>query len=418
MQVSDCVTIETAPRLKSDMPRAIYEPLRSGVHTAPSYEPLRSGVLAVPGIGPFTADPRSRDRGDGTARVLHSSGGGRGDATARALQAIRNKSARRNGGNGTGMGFLQDLGPSALTPRLQQQMPRLPASNGGDAGARSPRPTSHMPLSARDRKRTGSTSDGSVADAPSEVAQLLASLYSDKEPPAPRLSGVAPPSPQDKPPVSPERGAPSQQTQAQLLERFGLVKERAVGHLQKLRWFRYLTMAQITALLDRGRHRSYARYSYVAREGARSSGMTLLLEGQAESSSQANQAEPGHLKPGFAFGEAALVTAAPLRHEMTIKALSDTYTVTLTHADVEGLRLAFSVADYTAAHARIFGALPFFSALAPARLRQLGALVELQSCRIPFTYPEPTPLVREGEEAPLFFLLQVRLYIYILHLYL
>jgi CRP-like cAMP-binding protein len=232
------------------------------------------------------------------------------------------------------------------------------------------------------------------------VRHLLVSIYRDKNAP-PTLPVLL------SPPRSACGTSRARKSAQELSQQFDISSDRVLARLHKLRGLRLLSPPELRKLLERGRHSSHARYSYIAREGATCSGVTIVIAGEVECSSQSHGIEAEHVPPGHTIGEPALLTGHALRHEHTLKAISDVYTFTLRHSDFEGLRLSHSPSDHTNANARILGAMPFFVSVEPANRRKLGALLEMQFFRLSFTYPDPTPVVREGEEgAPFYFLIE------------
>ena len=56
--------------------------------------------------------------------------------------------------------------------------------------------------------------------------------------------------------------------------------EYITRHLSELRWFRHLTPEQLGTLYGRARHRGFARYSTVIREGTKGAAFYLILRGR------------------------------------------------------------------------------------------------------------------------------------------
>lgn len=276
-------------------------------------------------------------------------------------------------------------------------MPRLPERQ---APSMKTRPASPRRKSPTLPSRLKKSNEAEAEPPPTEVRDLLVSIYRDKN--APPVFPM---------PLSPPRTAcgtsRAKESMEQLSKQFNVSSERVLSRLHNLRGLHLLSPLELRRLLERGRHRSHARYSYIAREGASCRGVTIVIAGEVECASQSHGVAAEHVPPGHAVGEPALLTGHALRHEHTLKALSDVYTFTLTHADFDGLRLSLSPSDHANANARILGAMPFFVSVEPAIRRKLGALLDMQPFRLSFTYPDPTPVVREGEEgAPFYFIIE------------
>eukprot|EP00967_Tisochrysis_lutea_P128661 scaffold220365_cov28-Tisochrysis_lutea.AAC.1 len=294
-------------------------------------------------------------------------------------------------------GSLHNVGSTALSPRVHLQTPRHVERDPVllIAGPLSPRARSRMlPSLSRKSREAG------VEAIPSEVSQLLADLYGGKGMPIPPASQLSPP--------RSSRGTPrSRQSFEDVTGHFKMSKERVISRLQKLSCFRRLSEAELGELLQRARHKWHERYSYVAREGAICSGMTVILEGTVELSSQSHSMKAEHAQPGFALGQATMVTRHAIRHEHTVQALSEAYSVTWSHEEFDGFRLAISPSERNEAHARILGSIPFFFNVAPEKRVKISALLEMQQLRVSLSYPEPTPVVSEGEKgAPFYFLVE------------